>query len=105
MFDNIEFVLLIVAAIVGAVVFVNYQKKSGLQELKTWALKNGYELIDYEFRWANMGPYFNHISTKHQRSFFVTLKTKDGEVRKAYVRIGGFFHARFSDEVDVKWKD
>ncbi len=53
--NMVETLISIFTAIVFVIiltVFMTYYKNSGLKVLENWAKKEGYEIIDSEFRWV-----------------------------------------------------
>ena len=105
MLDTVITLIWLVIIVVGLTIYTTYHKSSGEKALQKWAEREGHTIIDSEWKWALYGPFFFTCTSQSQRVFKVTLRTKDGRLRKAWVRLGGYFLGLMSDQVDVKWKD
>ena len=80
--------------------------KMAKASLKEWAAVNGYELLKCEYRHIKIGPY-------HRQQFFVgkgnflifriEVRTRDGEAKKGWARVGDYFLGTLSDKVTVLW--
>ena len=60
-------------------IYMTYHKNSGLKVVQDWAKKEGYKIIDSEFRWVKTGPFFLSGTSRHQRVFLVTLENSNGQ--------------------------
>jgi hypothetical protein len=72
--------------------------------LDDWARAGGLQLLSSERRYLRTGPFFFRHA-KGQEIFYVTVRTPTGEIRRAYVRCGGWFLGLLSDAVTVEWDD
>lgn len=72
--------------------------------LEGWARKNGYRIIDKEYRTFFRGPFF-WTTGKDQTVYHVTVEDQHGRRRSGFVRCGGWFLGLLSDNVEVRWDD
>lgn len=79
----------------------HYSRASAI--LAGWARDNGHQIVSSERCWFCRGPFF--WSSKSQEVYYVTVRTCGGEVRRGWVRCGGFFAGMLSDEAEVRWVD
>ena len=82
---------------------MTYHKNSGLKEVERWAKKEELEILSSEYRWVKRGPYFI-ASSNQQRIFYVTVRDKSGNIKRCWVKVGGFFLGLLSDNIDISWK-
>jgi hypothetical protein len=99
---------LIVVAFVGvavlALLLFAWQFRRSDTLLERWAERNGYTLIEREYRWFARGPFF-WTSSKGQTVYRVTVEDKAGRRRSGWVRCGGWFFGLLSDTAEVRWDD
>ncbi len=101
-----EFFLTILPAIIFIIlltIFMTYHKNSGLKEVERWAKKEGLEILSSEYRWVKRGPYFI-ASSNQQRIFYVTVRDKSGNIKRCWVKVGGFFLGLLSDNIYISWE-
>ena len=72
--------------------------------IDNWATQCGFRVVDSRYCWFWNGPFFLTTS-KGQMVYYVTVEDRDGRVRRAWVRCGGWFLGMMSDRVDVEWVD
>ncbi len=72
--------------------------------LQQWADRNGYRIIDQQYRTFFKGPFF-WTSTKGQVVYYVKGEDAKGRRRSGWVRCGGWFLGLLSNHVDVRWED
>ena len=70
--------------------------------LERWAARNGLRLLEREARILARGPFFLSTATG-QEVFRILVQDQQGQVRRGYVRCGGFLFGMLSDRVDVRW--
>jgi len=102
-----EYIITIAATILLLIfftVYMTYYKNSGLKVVENWAKKEGYKIIDSELRWVKTGPFFLSGTSRQQRVFLVTLGSKEGKKKKAWIRVGGYVLGLLSDQIDIKWE-
>jgi len=72
--------------------------------LEQWAEENGYEILSSERRW--FGGTFWWRRSRGQEVYYVTIRTPAGQIRKGWVRCGGWFGGvLFSNQADVEWDE
>jgi hypothetical protein len=93
-------VLFIISA---GVLYVVYTLTSNRSQhmLFRWAEENGYQILDYQAKILNRGPFF--WASKGQLVFRVAVEDAHGTQRTGWVRCGSYWGGIFSYEVDVKW--
>lgn len=80
-----------------------WQTARSRELLDGWAQREGLQLLQVERRYMRRGPFFWSTS-KGQEVFFVqVLDSRSGQVRPAWVRVGGWWRGLLSDQVDVRW--
>lgn len=104
----IESILSAIFMVIFITVFMTVITKMAKARLKEWAAGNGYELLECDYRHIKIGPY-------HRKQFFVgkgnflifriEVRTRDGEAKKGWARVGDYFLGTLSDKVDVLWDD
>jgi hypothetical protein len=94
--------VVIVAMMVVAMWVWHFARSRSL--LEQWAGAGGYRILASERRFFRRGPFF-FTTAKGQEVFYVTVEDESARVRRAYVRVGGFFWGMFSDKVSVRWVD
>jgi hypothetical protein len=87
-----------------AVVSMAWHVSRARSLLEEWARRNDFELVETEHRHLARGPFF-WTTAKGQTVYRVMVRTRDGAVRKGWVRCGGFFLGLLSDHVDVRWDE
>lgn len=98
----IGFILLFASVGLSSMALMSSRSKT---ILKLWADANGFELLDSEERHLRLGPFFFRTS-RGQTVFYVTIRTRDGCIRKAWVRCGHWFGGvMFSDQATVEWAE
>jgi hypothetical protein len=97
-------VALIVVFILIAILGIVWHFSRSDSVLRQWADRNGYRLIDQEYRNVFKGPFF-WTSTKGQTVYYVTVEDGAGRRRKGWVRCGGWFLGLMSDAAEVRWDD
>lgn len=95
-FSLIQVVLFFIIILGIHVVWARYR-------IKQWAVRNGYTLVRCKICFANIGPFSYFATSGNQAVFRIEVINKEGEVRKAYARAGGFFFGLLRDRVEVKW--
>ena len=71
--------------------------------LEQWAERNGYRIIEADYRNVFRGPFF-WTTGKTQTVYRVTVEGKDGE-RTGWVRCGSHLFGLFSNKVEVRWDE
>jgi hypothetical protein len=97
----ILFFAFFVAFVIGMMVW-HYSRANDI--LTGWARDNGYEIVASERRWFFRGPFF-FWTGKGQEVFYVAVRTHDGQLRRGWVRCGGFWLGMLSDQADVRWDE
>lgn len=73
--------------------------------LRQWAAKNGYRLIDYQYRQYFRGPFRWTYLTAHL-VFRVAVEDAEGKRRQAWVCCGSsFLGILLSDKVTAVWDE
>lgn len=72
------------------------------QLIDRWAREHNYQLIERTYLWFSRGPFFWR-SSKGQTVYYVTLLDDQGNMRRAWVRCGGWFLGLWSDKIAVEW--
>lgn len=73
------------------------------RRIKQWAARNGYALLKCKICFVNIGPFSYFGTSGSQAVFRLEVMNKEGVVRKAYARAGGFLFGLLRDRVEVKW--
>jgi hypothetical protein len=97
-FGIAAFAVIVVLAILSMV--WRFRRADSL--LLQWADRHGYRIINQEYRSFLKGPFF-WTSSKGQMVYYVTVKDSEGNIRRGWVRCGGWFIGMLSDHVDVSW--
>jgi hypothetical protein len=71
--------------------------------LDRWAERNGYRVIEADYRKFFRGPFF-WTSAKGQTVYRVTVEVKGG-VRTGWVRCGSWWLGLLSEQVEVRWDE
>ncbi len=93
------FVIFLIVAV--AMVTVHFSRAESI--LKQWAEENGYEIISSEHRW--FGGAFLWKKSRGQEVYYVTVRTLNGQIRRGWVRCGGWFLGTLSDQAAVEWDE
>ena len=91
---------------VGAACFVIvWPRWRAARVIDRWAAKNGFRVIDKEYRVGTLGGVFRWRFTKRQQAYYVTLEDRDGRIRKAEVLCGSSWFGMLSGKVTVHFYD
>ena len=101
--DNALPVLGFVVLAMFAIAMLVFHFSRAKSILEQWAEDNGYEIISSEQRW--FGGAFWWRKSKGQEVYYVTVRTPDGQIRRGWVRCGGWFLGVLSDQTSVEWDD
>lgn len=71
--------------------------------LERWAERNGYRIIDADYRNVFRGPFFWTMG-RGQTVYRVTVEVQGG-LRRGWVRCGSRRLGLFSDQVEVRWDE
>jgi hypothetical protein len=93
-------IVIFVALVVAILVFHFSRAKSILEQ---WAETNRYEIMSSEHRWFG-GPFWWRKSGS-QEVYYVTIRTLDGQMRRGWIRCGGWFLGVLSNHTDVQWAE
>jgi hypothetical protein len=91
----------VVAAFVIGMLIFHYSRARSI--LDQWAEENGYEIVSSEHRL--MGGRFWWRKSRGQEVYYVTIRMSDGQIRRGWVRCGGWFLGTLSNQADVEWDD
>jgi hypothetical protein len=72
--------------------------------LERWAERNGYQIIDADYRNLFRGPFF-WTTAKGQTVYRVTVEDEAGIERSGWVRCGSQWLGLLSDRVEVRWDE
>jgi hypothetical protein len=72
--------------------------------LRQWAAGNRYQIVSAEHRLLRVGPFWWR-KTEHQEIYYVTIRTPEGQVRRGWVRCGGWFLGLGSNCAVVEWDE
>jgi len=72
--------------------------------LQNWANDNGYQLLSQERIWFSLDP-FVMFSGKNRVVRRVEIQDRQGNLRHALVRVGGYWFGLMSNYCEVKWLD
>ena len=92
--------LVIAIAIYGIV----WQFNRSRSILDRWALGQGVEVVNAEYRVLRTGPFFFRHD-ENQTVYYVTIRDRSGSLHHAWVRCGGWFMGLLSDTVAVEGVD
>jgi len=94
------FLALLCVVLLVAAVFLYFSRSRSI--LEEWAYENGFEILSSEQRSLLKGPFFLR-SSRGQIVYYVTVRDAEGQLRKGWVRCGGFFTGLLSKQADVSW--
>ncbi|WP_165231969.1 hypothetical protein [Aquisphaera insulae] len=94
---GVFFVLFVVAGTIA------WHFRRSRQILDRWADRNGYEILEAEYRHFFKGPFFWR-SSKDQTVYRVTVRDKTG-IHKGWVRCGGWWFGIMTDKAEARWDD
>jgi hypothetical protein len=94
--------LVIAVSLVVSGVALAWHFVRGRALVEGWAQRQGYTLEACECRWLRRGPYL-WMSSNAQAVYRVKVRTRDGRLRRGWVRCGGWLSGVLSDQVDVRW--
>ena len=95
--------LLVVFVLVAFVAGLIWHSIRSRALLDRWAERNGYRIIDADYRNFFRGPFF-WTTAKGQTVYRVTVEVKGG-LRRGWVRCGGRRLGLFSDQAEVRWDE
>jgi hypothetical protein len=98
--SSVFMVLLLVVAIVGSLAWHHARSRQVLEE---WARREGYELVQSEYRMLFRGPFFL-TSSKGQTVYYVRVRDQNGRERSGYVRCGSWFFGLWTNDVEARWE-
>ena len=96
---TIAFILFAVFIVSIMVTFAKWHYSRADDILARWAEDNGYEIRSSERCWFK-GPFF---ALNDQEVYYVTVRTTDGQLRRGWVRCGGWLFGVLSSRTDVRW--
>ena len=73
------------------------------QMIQDWAARNRFLLLQKRLQIFRYGPFWWRTG-KHQLVYHVTIRDCDENIRRAWLRCGGFFLGMMSDHIDVEWE-
>ena len=79
-----------------------YSLRAGKPLLKEWAMDNGYELLNVQYGLIRVNPFFFNFIWK-KRLFRVTVKTREGNQRGAWILLGDALSGLRVKEFEIKW--
>ena len=94
--------MLVVLVLLVAMSLVWHSRRSRTL-LERWAERNGYRIIDADYRNFFRGPFF-WTTAKGQTVHRVTVEVK-GVVQTGWVRCGTWRLGLFSDRAEVRWDE
>jgi len=92
-----------IALVAFVVVMLKFHFSRARSILEQWAETNGYEILSSERRW--FGGTFWWRKSRNQEVYYVTIRTPEGQIRRGWVRCGGWFWGVLSDRADVEWDE
>ena len=102
--DNALPAVVIVIFVAFAIVMLIFHFSRARSILEHWAEENGYEIVSSQRRW--FGGTFWWRRSRGQEVYYVTIRTPAGQIRKGWVRCGGWFGGvLFSNQADVEWDE
>jgi hypothetical protein len=104
MSDGAVLLIVISVFLVFFVLAMTWHFRRSASMIGRWAAENGYRLLGREYRWFRRGPFWWRTTDK-MAVYHVTVEDREGRVRRAWVRCGGWFLGLFSDQVTVEWED
>ena len=94
---------LAVAAFAVFTIFLwNWHFTRSRRMVEGWARANGLRLLMAQRRWLGRGPFWWRTG-RGQEVFYVTVRHAAGDVRHAYVRVGGWWWGMMTHHVAVEW--
>ena len=79
----------------------SFQKTRSEEILAKWAHENGYQILDFQPKVFNRGPFI--WASKSQSIFWVAVEDAEGTQRTGWVKCGSYMGGIFSYKVEVKW--
>jgi hypothetical protein len=102
MASSAQLLMLVVILLLAATGLVWHSRRSRTL-LERWAERNGYRIIDADYRNFFRGPFF-WTTAKGQTVYRVTMEVK-GVVQTGWVRCGTLWLGLFSDRAEVRWDE
>ena len=100
--DLTNILLIFVAALgVGGMVYGMATRSERI--VREWAVKNGLDLEEAEFRMFRKGPFW--FSGRGQVVYRVAARDAQGRLRRGWVRCGGFLLGVMENKVEARWDD
>jgi hypothetical protein len=96
-------ILIIPVVVIIAICATCWHYSRSNEVLTQWAEQNGYRLLSQEYRHFAKGPFF-WTSSKDQTVYYVTVEDRDGQVKRGWVRCGGYWTGLMSDRAEVRWE-
>jgi hypothetical protein len=95
-------ILIIIASlfVVGVVAYIIIGRSKNI--VYAWAESEGYELLECEYCAGRKGP-FLLTSSSGQTICRITVKTSDGEIRRGWIKCGGFLFGIINSKTEVVW--
>jgi hypothetical protein len=81
-----------------------WQHRQAEFHLRQWAERSDYDIVDRSYRRFWRGP-FSWSCWNGQDVFRAVLTDRAGSRRAGWVRLGGWFWGKRSDEVEVLWDE
>ena len=98
---SIIFLFLIGVVFLAAILSIHFSRARSI--LEQWAESNGYEIVSSEHRFLG-GPFWWRKS-KGQEVYYVTIRTSDGQLKRGWVRCGGWWLGILTNKADVEWDE
>jgi hypothetical protein len=72
--------------------------------LRRWAERNGFEIVEKQFRYFRQGPFFWTASGR-QIVYRILVADRSAGRRKGWARCGSWWLGVLADRVDVRWDE
>lgn len=95
-------ILLVMVAVVALSFWWTFSRSDDI--LRRWERRRGCRIIARRYCTLWRGPYM-FVSSNSHAVWRVTVRTEDGRIRHAWLRLGGWFSGLFADTVDETWID
>ena len=102
--DSAAMTILVILALGLAVGSMVWGFRRGEVLLDRWAARNGYRIVEREYRWLAKGPFFFRSGKGHS-VYRIAVRDGAGELRRGWARCGGWFIGLLSDHVEVRWDE
>lgn len=101
--EPVVFIVVILAIAVVSLCLWRWQIRRSEELIRQWAAMNGCRIVEQTHQWFRRGPFWWR-TTKGQMVYRVIVEDRDGNIRRGWIRCGGWFLGLLSDDIAVEWE-